>query len=133
MVLRELSRLGPSIRPRGELLFLLMQKNLSFVPDSEVFNSCIGDGFLVPELKGDCEASEDIGTKAFSNKIIRKNAICMVYVDLQEDLRSGDVMGLWVGETRARRSEQISAAENVIGVNWWPCQTATAAAVARAA
>ena len=39
-------------------------------------------------------------------------------------------MGLWVGE-----SEQISAAANVIGVNWRACQTAAtaSAAVARAA
>ena len=47
MVLRELGRLGPSIRPHGELLLLLMQKKPTFVPDSEAFNSYIGDGFLV--------------------------------------------------------------------------------------
>ena len=29
------------------------------MPDSKAFNSYIGDGFLVPELKGECEASED--------------------------------------------------------------------------
>ena len=59
MVFRELIRLGASIRPHGELLFLLMQKKPSFVPDSETFNSCIRDGFPVPESKGKCEASED--------------------------------------------------------------------------
>ena len=59
MVLRELIRLGPSTRPHGELLFLLMQKKPAFVPDSEALNSFIGDGFLVPEVKGECEASED--------------------------------------------------------------------------
>ena len=47
MVLRELVRFGPSIRPHGELLFLLMQKKLAFVPDSEAFNSFVGDGFLI--------------------------------------------------------------------------------------
>ena len=52
MVFRELIRLGPSIQPRGELLFLLMQKKPSTVPDSEAFNSYIGDGFEVPELEG---------------------------------------------------------------------------------
>ena len=31
------------------------------------------------------------------------------------------------------RSEQFSSAENVIGVNWWPCQTAAAAAAASVA
>ena len=59
VVRRELIRLGPSIRPRGELLYILMQKKPAFVPDSEAFNSFIGDGFRVPELKGECEASED--------------------------------------------------------------------------
>ena len=49
---------GPSIRPHGELLFFLVQKKLAFVPDSEAFNSFVGDGFLIPELKGGSEASE---------------------------------------------------------------------------
>ena len=47
-VLRELVRLGPSIRPHGELLFLLVQKN----SDSEAFNSFIGDGFSGPRVEG---------------------------------------------------------------------------------
>ena len=34
---------------------------------------------------------------------------------------------------RAGRSEQFSAAENVTGVNWWPCPTEAAPAAARAA
>ena len=59
MVLRELSRLGPSIRPHGELLFLSMQKKPNFVPDSEAFNSYIGEGLLIPELKDGSEASKD--------------------------------------------------------------------------
>ena len=37
--------------------FLLCKKPV-FVPDSEVFNSFIGDGFRVPELKGASEASD---------------------------------------------------------------------------
>ena len=52
IVLRELVRMGPSIRPRGELLLLLVQKEPACVPDSEAFNSFVGDGSLVPELKG---------------------------------------------------------------------------------
>ena len=67
MVLRELVRLEPSIQPRGELLFLLMQKK-SFVPDSDAFNSFIGDGFLVPQLKGGSEASEDDQADNVSNE-----------------------------------------------------------------
>ena len=57
--LMELVRLGPSILPHGELLLLLVRKEPAFVPDSEAFNSFVGDGFLVPELKGGSEASED--------------------------------------------------------------------------
>ena len=68
MVPRELVRLGPSIRPHGELLFFLMQKKPAFVPDSEAFNSFIWDGFLVPELKGGSEASEDDQTDNVSNE-----------------------------------------------------------------
>ena len=67
MVLRELSRLEPSIRPHGELLLLLMQKKPTFVPDSEAFNSTSGDGFLVPEFKDESEASEDDQTDNVSN------------------------------------------------------------------
>ena len=69
-VLRELVRLGPSIRPHGELLFLLVQKNSAFVPDSEAFNSFIGDFFLIPELKGGSEASEDDQADNVSNEAL---------------------------------------------------------------
>ena len=41
----------------------------------------------------------DIGTKALSHKIIRKHATAMEYVDAQENLESGDVMGLRVDES----------------------------------
>ena len=68
MVLRELVRLGPSIRPHGELLLLFVQKELAFVPDSEAFNSFVGDGFLFPELKGGSEASEDDQANNVSNE-----------------------------------------------------------------
>ena len=59
MVLRELVRLGPSIRPHGELLFLFVQK--------KPFNSFIGDGFPVPELRGGSKASEDEQADNVSN------------------------------------------------------------------
>ena len=70
MVLRELSRLRPSIRPHGELLLLLMQKKPTFVPDSEAFNSYIGDGFLVPWLKDGSEASKDEQADNLSNEAL---------------------------------------------------------------
>ena len=41
------------------VLFHLVQKKPAFLPDSEAFNYFIGDGFLIPELTGGSEASED--------------------------------------------------------------------------
>ena len=78
MVLRELVRLGPSIRPHGELLFLLMQKKLAFVPDSEAFNSCIGDGFLVSELKDESEASKDEQADSPSENNVGNGALFVI-------------------------------------------------------
>ena len=79
MVLSELVRLEPSIRPHGELLFfLLMQKKPAFVPDSEAFNSYIKDGFLVPELKGECEASEDEQADSSSANNVSNEALFVI-------------------------------------------------------
>ena len=47
--------------------------------------------------------SEHIGMKTLSNKIIRKHATSMVYMDARENSKSGDAMRLWVG-----KSEQAS-------------------------
>ena len=41
--------------PHGELFFFLIQKKQAIVPNSEAFNSFIGDGFQV----GESESSED--------------------------------------------------------------------------
>ena len=49
-----------------------------------------------------------IGTKALSNKITRKHATSMLYIDAQENLKSGDVMGFGVGESE--RADQSSPA-----------------------
>ena len=73
---------------------------------------------------------QTLGRKRLSNRIIRKHAISMAYVDVPENLRSGDVMALWVGESEQEGQEQISAAANAIGVDWRPCQTAATAAAA---
>ena len=70
MVLRELIRLRPSTRPLGQLLFSLIQKKPAPVPDSEAFNSFIGDGFLVPELKGGSEASDDVQADHVRNEAL---------------------------------------------------------------
>ena len=56
--------------PHGELLFLLMQKKPAFVPDSEAFNSFIGDGFRVTELKGGSEASDGAQADNVSNEAL---------------------------------------------------------------
>ena len=51
----------------------------------------------------------DIGTKALSNRIIRKHSISVEYLDVQENLRSGDVMALWVDESEQEiRADQHS-------------------------
>ena len=44
--------------PHAELFLFLIQKKPAMVPNSEAFNSFIGDGFQVPELKGASEASD---------------------------------------------------------------------------
>ena len=38
------------------------------MPDSETFNSFVGDGFLIPEMKGGSEASEDDQADNVSNE-----------------------------------------------------------------
>ena len=61
----------------------------------------------------------DIGTKALSNRIIGKHAIPMGCVDVQENLRSGDVMVLWVGESeqedQSRSAQQKTSLESTGG------------------
>ena len=56
--------------PHGELLFFLIQKKPAFVPDSEAFNSFIGDGIRVPELKGGSEASDGDHADNVSNEAL---------------------------------------------------------------
>ena len=44
--------------PHVGLLFFLIQRKPAIVPNREAFNSFIGDGFQVPELKGESECSD---------------------------------------------------------------------------
>ena len=64
---------------------------------------CLQDEIKSNRLKVRRVKSEDnladIGTKALSNEITRKHATCMVCVDAQEYLKSGDVMGLRVDDS----------------------------------
>ena len=46
----------------------------------------------------------DIGTKAISNKIIRKHAISLGYTDARENLKTGGVVGLWIEESERVQS-----------------------------
>ena len=91
MVLREMSRLGPSIRPHGEILLLLMQKKPTLVPDSEAFNSYIGEGFLIPELKDGSEASKDEQADSSSENNVGNGALFVIGLH-----RSGDAIALFL-------------------------------------
>ena len=56
--------------PHGELLFFLIQKKPATVPNSEAFNSFIGDGFQVPELKGESESSDSYQAGNVNNEAL---------------------------------------------------------------
>ena len=90
-VLRELSRLEPSIRPRGEL-----QKKPTFVPDSQTFNSYIGNEFLVPELEDGSEASKDEQADSSRENNVGNGALLSSgHIDLATQLPSSYKAGRW--------------------------------------
>ena len=91
MVLREPRWLWPSIWPHGELLLDLKKRKPASVPGSEAFNSFIGDGFLVPELKGESEASEDEQKDSSSENNEGNGAFFVIGLH-----RSGDAIALFV-------------------------------------
>ena len=92
---RELSRLGPSIRPHDELLLPLMQKKPTLVPDSEAFNSCIGEGFLIPELKDGSEASKDEQAARVETTWVVARCFSSGYLELATQLPSSYKTGRW--------------------------------------
>ena len=49
----------------------------------------------------------DVGTLAPSNRVIRKHAISMGYVDAQQNLKSGDTMRLWVGKNQSKQIRAV--------------------------
>ena len=58
--------------PHGELLFFLIQKKKPAIePNSEALNSFIGDGFQVPELKGESESSGGIQAGNVNNEALQ--------------------------------------------------------------
>ena len=92
MVLRELSRLEPSISGRmASFSSFLMQKKRTFVPDSEAFNSDIGNGFLVPELKDESEASKDEQADSASENNVGNGALLVIGLH-----RSGGVIAVFL-------------------------------------
>ena len=64
-----------------------MQKKPTFVPDSEAFNSYIGDGFLVPELKDGSGASKDEQADNSSENNVGNGALFVIGLH-----RSGDAI-----------------------------------------
>ena len=56
--------------PHGGLFFFLIQKKPAIVPNSEAFNSFIGDGFQVPELKGESESSDSYQAGNVNNETL---------------------------------------------------------------
>ena len=54
----------------GVLLFFLIQKEPAIEPNSEAFNTFIGDGFQVPELKGESESSGGIQAGNVNNEAL---------------------------------------------------------------
>ena len=98
MVLRELSRLGPSIRPHGELLLLDAEEADLPVPDSEAFNSYIGNGFLVPELKDGSEASKDEQADSSSENNVGNGALFVTGLH-----RSGGAIALFLQDWEVRK------------------------------
>ena len=56
--------------PHSELLFFLIQKKPAIVPNSEAFHSFIGDGFQVPELKGESESSDSYQAGNVNNEAL---------------------------------------------------------------
>ena len=48
------------------------------MPNSEAFNSFIGDGFQVPELKGESEASKDEQADSLSENNVGNGALFVI-------------------------------------------------------
>ena len=56
----------------------MVQKKPTLVPDSEAFNSYIGEGFLVPELKDGSEASKDEQVDSLSENNVGNGALSII-------------------------------------------------------
>ena len=66
------------------------------MPGSEAFNSYIGDGFLVPELMDESEASEDEQADSSSENIVGSGALFVIdHIDLAMQLPSSYKIGRW--------------------------------------
>ena len=89
--------------PYGELFFFLLEKEAmvlrepTFAPDREAFNSYIGDGFLVPELKDEREASKDEQAETARAQTTWVMARCLSsgYIELAMQFSSSNKTGRW--------------------------------------
>ena len=79
--------------PHGVLLFFLLQKKRAIVPNSEAFNSFIGNGYQVPELKGESESSD--GHQAGNVKNEALHVIGLHCMDLATKSSSSCRTGSW--------------------------------------
>ena len=69
----------------------MKQKKPTFVPDSEAFNSYIGDSFLVPELEDGSEAWKDEQADSSSEDNVGDGALLVIALH-----RSGDAIALFL-------------------------------------
>ena len=72
--------------------FFVIQKKPAIVPNSEAFNSFIGDGFQVPELKGESESSDGYQAGNVNNEALCMSLNC---VDLVTKSLSSCRTGSW--------------------------------------
>ena len=78
MVLRDLSPLGPSIRPHGELHILSTQKKRPWCETARPSTPTSGMVFLIPELKDGSEASKDEQADSSSENNVGNRALFVI-------------------------------------------------------
>ena len=95
---------GPASGRMASLSSFLMQKK-----PSEAFNSYIGDGFLVPELKDESEAWKDEQADSSSEKNVGKGALFVIGLH-----RSGDTIALFLKTGRWQRQPGADVALDML-------------------
>ena len=94
MVLRELVRFGPSIRPHGELLFSFDSEEASFCARQRALQLFhLRNGFRVSGLKGGSEASD--GDQADNASNVKRRCTSLDCMDLVKKSLSSFKTGRW--------------------------------------